>query len=263
MIRIDQLTIDLAGRRVLDGVSLDLPKGQVTVILGPNGAGKSTLLRAMAGLLPPNSGTITLDGAPLAALPLRDRAKRIGYLPQNGAPAWAVTVRDLVALGRLPHRAPWAAASPADAHAVEAALMATDLLALADRTVDSLSGGERARATFARVLAGENDWICADEPLASLDPPHQHDVLRLLRRAADSGKAVVVVLHQLMAAAALADQIILLKQGRVLCAGPKNAMLTAENLSQAFDMPMAVHKIAGQTAILPHAPTLADPKPSA
>jgi iron complex transport system ATP-binding protein len=90
MIRIDQLTIDLAGRRVLDGVSLDLPKGQVTVILGPNGAGKSTLLRAMAGLLPPNSGTITLDGAPLAALPLRDRAKRIGYLPQNGAPAWAV-----------------------------------------------------------------------------------------------------------------------------------------------------------------------------
>jgi iron complex transport system ATP-binding protein len=251
MIRIDNLSVDLGRHRALDAVTLDLARGRVTAILGANGAGKTSLLRAIAGLVKPSAGQIILDGQSLAALSLPERARRIGYLPQNGQPAWALTVRELVALGRLPHRSPFAALSPADTAAIEAAINATDIAHLADRTVDTLSGGEKARAKFARVLAAETDWILADEPLANLDPPHQQDVLRLMRAAADVGKGVLVVLHQLDAAARVADDLLILKDGRAIAFGPCAEVLTPATLEAAFDMPLDVIDLQGRTAILP------------
>lgn len=251
MIRTANLSVDLGRRRVLNDVSLDLARGRVTAILGANGAGKTSLLRAIAGLVPPSTGDITLDGEALSALSLPERARRIGYLPQNGQPAWALTVRELVALGRLPHRSPFAALSPGDEVAINAAMAQTDVAGLADRTVDTLSGGEKARAKFARVLAAETDWILADEPLANLDPPHQQDVLRLMRAAADAGKGVLVVLHQLDAAARVADDILILKQGRTVAFGPCAEVLTPATLEAAFDMAMDVITHQGRVAILP------------
>lgn len=251
MIRTDNLSVDLGRRRVLDDVSLDIARGRVTAILGANGAGKTSLLRAIAGLVPPSTGHIALDGEALSALSLPERARRIGYLPQNGQPAWALTVRELVALGRLPHRSPFAALSSGDEAAIDAAMAQTDVAGLADRTVDTLSGGEKARAKFARVLAAETDWILADEPLANLDPPHQQDVLRLMRAAADARKGVLVVLHQLEAAARVADDLLILKDGRTVAFGPCAEVLTPATLEAAFNMPMDVIDLQGRTAILP------------
>lgn len=251
MIRTENLSVDLGRRRVLDAVTLDLQRGRVTAILGANGAGKTSLLRAIAGLVKPSAGQMILDGQSLAALSLPERARRIGYLPQNGQPAWALTVRELVALGRLPHRSPFAALSPGDDAAIDAAMAQTDVAGLADRTVDTLSGGEKARAKFARVLAAETDWVLADEPLANLDPPHQQDVLRLMRAAADAGKGVLVVLHQLDAAARVADDLLILKDGRAIAFGPCAEVLTPATLEAAFDMPLDVITHQGRVAILP------------
>lgn len=254
MICLQDLRVDLGGKTVLQPLSLNLPRGQVTAVIGPNGAGKSSLMRAIAGLLPATSGTVMLDGVPLPQLSSRDRAQRIGYLPQSAGPAWAITVREMVALGRLPHQNNMASPSAADVCAIDQALADADLHALADRRVDTLSGGELARAAFARVLAGQSDWILADEPLANLDPAHQRDVLRLLRSAADMGKGVVVVLHELTAAAALANDILLLKHGARVAAGPKDTVLTPPLLSAAFDIAMDVVQSEGRVAILPHDP---------
>jgi iron complex transport system ATP-binding protein len=251
MIRTENLSVDLGRRRALDDVSLDLARGRVTAILGANGAGKTSLLRAIAGLVPPSAGSISIDGTSVTALSLPERARRLGYLPQNGQPAWALTVRELVALGRLPHRSPFAALSPGDEVAIDAAMAQTDVAGLANRTVDTLSGGEKARAKFARVLAAETDWILADEPLANLDPPHQQDVLRLMRAAADAGKGVLVVLHQLDAAARVADDLLILKDGRTIAFGPSAEVLTPATLEAAFNMPMDVIDLQGRTAILP------------
>lgn len=251
MIDVRNLSVRLGRQQVLSDITLRFGRGRVTVLLGPNGAGKSSLLRALAGLILPEAGALLFEGAPLADLRAKDRARRIGYLPQNGTPAWAITVRDLVGLGRLPHRAGYAAPGPDDAVAVAKALVDTDLTDLADRPVDRLSGGELARAKFARVLAGDADWILMDEPLANLDPAHQRDVLILLRRAAEAGKGVIVVLHQLSAAAQIADDVVLLKQGRCLAAGPKAVALTGETLSRTFDMALDIVDLDGRTAILP------------
>ena len=151
---LDQVSVLRDRRLALEEVTATLAPGRVTALLGPNGAGKSTLVQAAAALLPA-TGSVTLDGTNVAALPPRERARAIGYLPQDPVVAWDLTSRDLVALGRLPHRAPAAALSRADHAAIDAALAATDTAALAARTVATLSGGERARVLLARVLAGE------------------------------------------------------------------------------------------------------------
>jgi iron complex transport system ATP-binding protein len=246
MIEVTNVSLRLGKARVLDDVSARFAQGRVTAILGPNGAGKTSLLRAMAGLVAVESA-----GVSLARLSLQERARTIGYLPQNGQPAWAITVRELVELGRLPHRSRFAALSHADEAAIEAALAATDMAGLADRPVDALSGGEKARAKFARVLAGDPDWILADEPLANLDPPHARDVERLLRDAADGGKGVVVVLHQLNAALRLADDVVLIKAGRVLAAGPVRAVLEPDTLEALFGMRFRLVEDESGRALVP------------
>lgn len=202
----------------LKGVNCALQPGKITAICGPNGAGKSTLLQAMAGLLDPDSGGIELDGAKLSDLPPRERARRMGYLPQLAEVAWDVPVRTLVQLGRMPH-------GDQLAEPVDAALAALDLAPFADRRAQSLSGGETARVLLARVLAGEPDWILADEPLAALDLGHQLDLLRHLRRAADAGAGVVLVLHDLSHAMNHADRVIVLDRGSLVAdAAPTSAL---------------------------------------
>lgn len=220
--------ITLAGR--LAGVSATLEPGRITAICGPNGAGKSSLLECLAGLLAPASGTVMLDDQPLAALPSRARAQAIGYLPQTGEVAWDVAVRSLVALGRLPHR-------DARAEPVAAALAALDLSGLADRPVSRLSGGERARALLARVMAGEPRWILADEPLAALDLAHQLSLLGHLRAEAGKGTGVVLVLHDLALAMNHADRVLVLDRGGLAADGPPEQALSAEMIARVWGVP--------------------------
>ncbi|WP_374387907.1 ABC transporter ATP-binding protein [Sandaracinobacter sp.] len=239
-LEIDDLSLSRGGRQVVAGVSAAFAPGSVSVILGPNGAGKSTLLDAFAGLRTADAGQVRLNGVALADMPLRERARRIGYLPQGGAVHWNLRVRELVALGRLPHRGAFAGESEQDRAAIARAMAAADVAALADRPVLALSGGERARALLARVLAGEPELLLADEPLANLDPRHAVDALRLFRNAADAGAAVVLVLHDLQAAARVADRLLLLADGRCLAQGAPAEVLTPALLAKAYGLQMRV-----------------------
>lgn len=210
---------DLSLGARLRGVTATFRPGEVTAICGPNGAGKSTLLSCLAGLLAGESGAVLLDERPLAALSARDRARAVGYLPQTPEVAWDVSVETLVSLGRLP----WPGA-PGGA-AIAAALAAMDLDAFRNRPVSRLSGGERARALLARVLAGEPHWLLADEPLANLDLAHAAGLMAALRSQARGGAGVVLVLHDLAMAMNHADRVLVLHQGAVVADGTPDQAL--------------------------------------
>lgn len=214
----------LSVRDRLHAVSAVLRPGQVTAICGPNGAGKSTLLACLAGLLAPGEGNVLLDGAPLADLAPRARARMIGFLPQNGEVAWDISVEALAGLGRLP----WGGAPEKDRAAVAGALASLDLEELAARPVSTLSGGEKARALLARVLAGEPCWVLADEPLASLDIAHQLALISHLRGMAASGVGVVLVIHDLALAMNHADRVLVLDHGALVANGPPGEALDAD-----------------------------------
>lgn len=221
------VVVERGGARVLDCVSAELRPGEIAAICGPNGAGKSSLLMALVGLLEPASGEVTFDGTELARVDLRERAKQIGFLPQIGEVAWDLSVRNLVALGRLPH-------GDEGTVQIAGALEATHLAELAGRPVSTLSGGERARALLARVFAGDPQWVLADEPLAALDFYHQLEVLASLRAAAGMGRGVVMVLHDLALAMNHADRVIVLNQGRVHADGPPEEALSVGNIIEVW-----------------------------
>jgi iron complex transport system ATP-binding protein len=223
----DRLTVALGGAEVLREVSATLEPGTITAVCGPNGAGKSTLLAALAGLIEPASGAVLLEGKALAALTPRERARRIGYLPQTGDIAWNLSVANLAALGRLPHR-------DRGEREVARALAAVDLTAIADRPVSTLSGGEKARALLARVLAGEPRWILAYEPLSALDLGHQLTVLARLRAAAATGAGVVLVVHDLALAMNHAQRVLVLDKGSLAADGPPEQALSEEVIARVW-----------------------------
>ncbi|MFW2348791.1 ABC transporter ATP-binding protein [Qipengyuania sp.] len=221
--------LSIAGR--LAAVSLTLEPGSITAICGPNGAGKSTLLEALAGLLPPHDGSVSLGDRDLHSSPAKERARCLGYLPQAHEIAWDVPVRSLVELCRLPH-------GDRRAEPVDDALAALDIAHLADRRAQSLSGGETARVLLARVLAGEPRWILADEPLAALDIAHQLALLRHLRKAAEAGAGVVLVLHDLAHAMNHADRVVVLDEGRVAADGACDNALDHRVIERVWKVPV-------------------------
>lgn len=223
----DNLTV--AGR--LTSASLALRPGEVTAILGPNGAGKSSLIACLAGLLDAESGTVALDGAALSSLSPRERARAIGYLPQSAEVAWDMSVETLVGLGRLP----WRLDTAEDETAVAEAIAAMDLADLRDRAVNRLSGGERARALLARVLAGQPRWLLADEPLANLDLKHQQALLVRFRELAGQGLGVVLVLHDLAQAMNHADRVVVLQGGSLAADGVPEQVLNPALIKQVWE----------------------------
>ncbi|KQN29130.1 ABC transporter ATP-binding protein [Sphingomonas sp. Leaf38] len=236
---VDALHVRLGKRTVLQDVSAHLRPGRVTAILGPNGAGKSTLVKAAAALISLSAGSVRLDTQDVATMDPRARARAIGYLPQDATVHWNIVARDVVALGRLPHLGAHAAPSPQDRAAVDRAMHDTETTRLADRPIGELSGGERARVLLARVLAGEPRWLLADEPLASLDPSHQIDLLARLRTYAAGGAGVVIVLHDLIQAQRAADDTLLIADGRVVAFGPVADVMTADTLAHVFGVRVA------------------------
>ncbi|MBA4052034.1 MAG: ABC transporter ATP-binding protein [Erythrobacter sp.] len=227
MLATENLTLTRGGREVVSALSAALAPGRITAIVGPNGAGKSSLLLALAGLLEPSGGAVTLDGNALASLAPRARAQAIGYLPQSPDIAWDVSVESLVALGRLPWRDRGTAA-------IEAALSALDLGALRHRPLSRLSGGECARVLLARVLAGEPRWILADEPLAALDLAHQLALIAHLKACAKAGQGVVVVLHDLALAMNHADHVLVLQGGHLVAEGTPAHALAGEVIARVW-----------------------------
>ena len=227
--------IETIGLRVgerLQGIDLAVRAGELVGVIGPNGAGKSTLLAALAGL-ERCRGDVWLDGLPLDARPVRERARLMGYLPQAGQSAWALPVRDVVAMGRLP----W---GDKNDQAIQAALAATGATDLAGRRIDRLSGGEQARVWLARVLAGQPRVLLADEPVAALDLYYQRAVMQALRGFADSGNAALVAIHDLSLAARCCDRLVLLGQGRIHAQGKPGEVLTADLLEALYGLPVHV-----------------------
>lgn len=233
MLAAQDMRVALGRRAVVRGVSATFGAGQFVGILGPNGAGKSTFVRALLGLLP-FDGQVTLDGTDLSALPRAAVAQRVAYLPQGQVLHWPVTVERLVALGRLPHLAPWSRMSDVDRAAIEQAMVRADVTALAKRTATELSGGERARVLLARALAVGADALVVDEPLASLDPAHQIEGMELLRAEADAGGLVIAVLHDLTLAARFCDRVLVMADGAVAADGAPGDVLTAELLADVY-----------------------------
>lgn len=235
-----QLSYDVGDTRLLDRVSLEAAAGEVVGIVGPNSAGKSTLLRLLAGDLMPSAGTVIIGGETIQNIPLVDLALRRSFLRQHPTTEVPFTVREVVAMGRHPHRMRPANSAHDDTIAVDNALGLTDVAHLRDRVFATLSGGEEQRTNVARILAQEAPVALLDEPTAALDIGHQEMVMRSLGSVAARGGAVVTVLHDLNLAAAFAHHLILLNGGAVVAAGAPRVVLREEVLTEIYGHPVRV-----------------------
>lgn len=224
----------LSGRTVLRGIDIEVASGAVVGLLGPNGAGKSTVLRALAGQIS-SEGEIGLDERPLASLTVAERSRLIAYLPQERTIGWPLSVEKLVGLGRLPWRAFGKGLSPDDVAICRAAMEEMDVVHLAGRPANELSGGEQARVLAARAIAQDTPVLLADEPASGLDPAHQMTMMAALRRlAAGRRRAILVSLHDLTLAARWCDRIVMLKDGSVAAEGVPAETMTADTLRAVF-----------------------------
>ncbi|MQA34459.1 heme ABC transporter ATP-binding protein [Modestobacter roseus] len=245
------VTVDVGGRRLLDDVSLPVHAGELVALVGPNGAGKSTLLGVLAGDRSPTGGVVRLAGRDLAGEPPGQLARARAVLLQEQRVAFSFRVRQVVEMGRTPWRRTDRAAD--DERLVDAALAEADVATLVDRLHPTLSGGERARTAFARVLAQDVPVLLLDEPTAALDIHHQERLLDSARAVARAGGAVVAVLHDLTLAAAHADVVAVLAEGRLRALGPPAHVLTGPLLSDVYRHPVDVlpHPVTGAPLVLP------------
>ncbi|MEU2821182.1 heme ABC transporter ATP-binding protein [Streptomyces bacillaris] len=245
------LSVRLGGRQVLDAVDLTAHTGEVVALVGPNGAGKSTLLAVLAADLAPGDGHVVIGGRPATEWTAPELALRRSVLPQSAALSFPFPVEDVVRMGR----APWAGTELEDEDdtAVAAAMAATEVTRFAGRPFSALSGGEKARVALARVLAQRAPLILLDEPTAALDLRHQELVLRICRERAAAGDAVVVVLHDLGLAAAYADRVAVLHQGRIAEVGPPGEIFSDELLGEVYRQPVEVfpHPRTGAPLVVP------------
>lgn len=226
------------GQLVLHGVSLSLGAGEAWVVLGPNGAGKSTLVRVVMGMLAPSGGEVRFDGRGLSGQQAREVARQVAWVPQVTDDATDFTGLELALLGRAPHLSTWGVPGAKDEALARAALEELGVGALAARRLSQVSGGERRRVWLARALVQAPRLLVLDEPTAFLDVRHQVEALRVVQRRAREGLGVLAVLHDVNLARHLATHALLLKDGRVMAAGPCGEVLTQDALSALYDVPM-------------------------
>ncbi|MDN3481088.1 ABC transporter ATP-binding protein [Arthrobacter sp. APC 3897] len=248
------LVLSYGERLVVDGLSVTLPAGRITIIVGANACGKSTLLRGLSRLLKPAGGTVLLGGRDIHSRPAREVARTLGLLPQTPVAPDGITVADLVGRGRYPHQGWFRQWTPGDDEAVAAALAATGTLDLAERNVDELSGGQRQRVWIAMALAQETQILLLDEPTTFLDVTHQIEVLDLItdlnRRA---GTTVAIVLHDLNLAARYADHLIAMKSGAVAAQGTPAEVVTEDLVRDVFGLESKVipDPVSGTPMVVP------------
>ena len=257
MIEAENISIRAGARLLLDDLSLRIAPGRVTVLLGPNGAGKSTLLSVLSGERRPETGRVTIAGAPMEGETPLALARRRAVLLQHSSLDFSFTVAEVVGLGRLPFAA--TEHERDDEMALASACRLAGIEAVWTQTYQTLSGGERQRVQFARALAqlwrrnpcAETRYLLLDEPTAALDLRHRRSVLEAAHKLSTEGVGVLAVLHDLNLAAAFADDVVLLKRGRILASGPRADVLTEDNLARCFDVAVEViRKPDGALAIL-------------
>jgi iron complex transport system ATP-binding protein len=228
------------GQPALDRVTCTVRGGELLAVVGPNGSGKTTLVRVISGLLRPEQGEVAVDERPLTRWKRPELAGVLAVVPQGEAVTFPLRVDETVMLGRYARLGPLAAPGPADHAAVAEALARCDVSPLADRTVDTLSGGEWQRVRLARALAQQPRVLVLDEPTTSLDVRHEMELFELVRRLVDGGLAGLVITHHINLAARYADRMLLLSAGRVAGEGPAATVLQEDTLRAVFDWPLAV-----------------------
>ncbi len=257
-LRASNLDLAYGDRSIVEGLSVAIPDGKITVVIGPNACGKSTLLRALGRLLKPKGGSVLLDGEEIAKLKTREVAKRLGLLPQTPVAPEGILVSDLVARGRTPHQSAFRQWSAADEVAVLDALEATETLELADRRIDELSGGQRQRVWIAMALAQQTQLLMLDEPTTFLDLKHQIEILTLVRRLnRNEGRTVVMVLHDLNLSCRYADHIVAMRDGRIIAEGVPAAVITPETMRAVFNLECRViaDPVSGTPLVIPELST--------
>ena len=254
MLKIKNLSVRYAARPVLKNINLEVEKGEILALLGPNGSGKSTLLRAISGIQPAASGSISLAGHPLGSLSPLERARWISVVPQNAALPQAYTAWETVLLGRTPYINFMGQISAHDEELARCALEKVDALALAGRCIGQLSGGEQQRILLARALTQAAPILLLDEPTTYLDLQHQFGLLNLVQKLArESGLTVVVALHDLNLAARYADRIALLVDGQIRALGTAKQVLSAGLIAEVYGWPVQVvdHPFLDMPLVLP------------
>jgi len=250
----ENVTIAYGQRPIVENLDLVVPDRRFTALIGPNGSGKSTILRTLAGLMTPARGTILLDGNNIAALSTKDMARRVGVLLQGPVAPEGLTVNDLVRQGRYPHCSFFARWSAEDQAACDDALLLTGMTTLAERALDSLSGGQRQCAWIAMTLAQQGEVILLDEPTTYLDLEHQIELMNLCTTLVQKhGKTIVAVLHDINQAARYAEHIVMLKAGRITAAGRPEDVISAEAIANVFKVKTLVIRdpVAGTPLCIP------------
>lgn len=242
VLSVKNLDVSLGRKPVLEAVRFEAGEGEFIGLIGPNGAGKTTLLRALLGLTP-SMGDILLDASDLGRMHVADRAKIVAYLPQERDVAWPVTVKMLVSLGRSALKPVFAGLDRSDEAVVETSMQRMGVTELASRPANELSGGERARALIARVLAQDTPIILADEPVAGLDPAHQLELMELFAGLAQEKRTVIASLHDLGLAAKYCTRLIVLDKGRVVADGAPEHVLTPALLRDVYGIDARLMKI--------------------
>ncbi|ETX13416.1 iron-hydroxamate transporter ATP-binding protein [Roseivivax halodurans JCM 10272] len=237
---INDLCVDVPGRRLLEGVTLDLPRNRVIGLIGHNGSGKSTLLKVLARQIA-STGSVQFEGTPLPDWSAREYARRLAFLPQSPPSAEGMLVRELVALGRYPWHGALGRFSPEDDAYVRVAMAECGIAPFADRLVDTLSGGERQRCWLAMMVAQQASTLLLDEPTSALDIAHAVEVMRLVRKMCqDRQRSAIVVLHEVNMAARFCDHIVALKDGRIALDGAPADLMHAEALHDIFSLRMEI-----------------------
>jgi len=228
-----KLSCGYRAKEVLSGVDLDVAPGQIVALLGPNGCGKSTLLKTVIGEIAPQSGEIFIEGLPAGKLSARERAKRVAFVPSEELSQFPFLVREVVAMGRIPH-SDALFDSEEDLAITQEAMERAECAHLADRPITNISAGERQRALIARALAQRAQLLLLDEPTSHLDPGHQVSFVSLIQQLASEGLAVLVAMHDLTLSAHLAKDAVLIAGGKIVCAGPVDEVLSSGALDDAY-----------------------------
>ena len=233
MIELDGVGVSLGGQSIVERVSFEVPEGTLVGLVGPNGAGKTTVVKTINGLLAPDDGEVRIDGDPVTGLSAREVSRRVATVPQDTSLGFDFPVREVVAMGRTPHRSRFERTSPVDREAVAEALERTRIAEFADRSIEAVSGGERQRVILARALCQRSSHLLLDEPTASLDIGHGVRILRLARELVSEGKTGLAAIHELDLAARFCDELVLLADGEVLATGPPEARSTSSSQKRA------------------------------
>jgi iron complex transport system ATP-binding protein len=242
-----------AERAAVDGISLGAARGTITAIAGPNGSGKSTLVRALLGRVAIERGRVLVDGTDGASLDRRALARHVAVVGQREEPAFPITVRDYIAMGRYPYVGTWGAYGQQDLASIQSAIARADVAAFAERTTDQLSGGEWQRVRIARALAQDATAIVLDEPTTYLDVAHEMETFELLDALARDGHAVLVVSHQLNLVARFASVVALLDRGSLVAQGAPADVMRGEILERVYRWPLVVSRdpAVGSPALIP------------